>query len=340
MTRVATPENEEFLMTIARHGTARHVEQLVRHYRNVKRREALERDNQRHERRSLSVQVDSDGMVVLKGRFSPEQGASIIQALDKAMDNAFDESRQHEDGTDLPRPEPYSTRRADALETLADNFLAGESGTQSGGDKYLVNIHTAVDTLRDDGESAESELEGIANVSAETSQRLSCDCGVVHSVENECGDTLSVGRKTRTIPPSIRRALERRDRGCRFPGCSCTRYVDGHHIKHWANGGETKLSNLVLLCRRHHRLVHEGGFGVQMLDNGDTQFTRPDGTILHANGDRSFRGNVVSLTAHNRRQSPNLDPSTIVSRWAGEKMDYGLAVEGLIWRDREVSAET
>lgn len=340
MTRVATPENEEFLMTIARHGTARHVEQLVRHYRNVKRREALARDNQRHERRSLSVQVDTDGMVILKGRFSPEQGASIIQALDKAMDDAFDETRQHEEDSDSPRPEPYSARRADAMEALADNFLSGETGKQTGGDKYLVNIHTTVDTLRDDGESAESEFEGIANVCAETSQRLSCDCGVIHSTENECGETLSVGRKTRTIPPSIRRALERRDGGCRFPGCSCTRYVDGHHIKHWANGGETKLSNLVLLCRRHHRLVHEGGFGVQLLDNGDIQFTRPSGTILYANGDRTFRGNAVSLTQHTRRHAPNLNQKTIVSRWAGEQMDYGLAVEGLIHRDRQVSAET
>lgn len=335
MTRVATPENEEFLMMIARHGTARHVEQLVRHYRNVKRREALERDNQRHERRSLSVQVDTDGMVVLKGRFSPEQGASIIQALDMAMDDAFNESRKHEDGSDSPRPEPYSARRADALEKLADNFLAGETGKQTGGDKYLVTIHTTVDTLRDDGEAAESELEGIANVSAETSQRLSCDCGVVHSVENDCGETLSVGRKTRTIAPSIRRALERRDGGCRFPGCSCTRYVDGHHIKHWANGGETKLSNLVLLCRRHHRLVHEGGFAVEMLDNGDIQFTRPDGSVLPTTGDRRFRGNVVSLIQHTRRHAPNLNQTTIVSRWAGEKMDYGLAVDGLVRRDKQ-----
>ena len=90
------------------------------------------------------------------------------------------------------------------------------------------------------------------------------------------GSPVSVGRKTRAIPPAIARALRSRDHGCRFPGCGSTRFVDAHHVKHWAAGGETSLDNLVRLCRHHHRLVHEGGFGVEMVA-GRPRFTTPDG---------------------------------------------------------------
>ena len=94
------------------------------------------------------------------------------------------------------------------------------------------------------------------------------------------GRILSVGRKTRTIPPPIRRAVAFRDLGCRFPGCS-SRHCDAHHVVHWADGGKTKLSNLVLLCRRHHRMLHKGGFTVRMDDQGTVQFAHPSGRPLH-----------------------------------------------------------
>ena len=116
-------------------------------------------------------------------------------------------------------------------------------------------------------------------VSAETARRIASDAGKVRMTHRN-GEILSVGRKTRTIPPPVRRALEFRDRGCRFPGCT-SRHCDAHHIRHWADGGETKLSNLVLLCRRHHRLLHEGGFKVRMGADGEVQFFHPRGLPLH-----------------------------------------------------------
>ena len=116
-------------------------------------------------------------------------------------------------------------------------------------------------------------------VSAEAARRVACDAGKV-PMTHANGKILSVGRKTRTIPPPIRRALEFRDQGCRFPGCS-SRHCDAHHVVHWADGGETKLSNLVLLCRRHHRMLHEGGFSVRMDDQGAVQFHDPRGWPLH-----------------------------------------------------------
>jgi hypothetical protein len=114
-------------------------------------------------------------------------------------------------------------------------------------------------------------------MSAETARRLSCDAGVVAMIEDDNGEPLSVGRKTRTISSPLRRFLKARDNGCRFPGCTNTRHVDAHHIKHWAHGGETKPSNLVSLCSFHHRRVHEGGIEVQMLDDGAVRFIRRDG---------------------------------------------------------------
>ena len=97
----------------------------------------------------------------------------------------------------------------------------------------------------------------------ETVERLTCDAALVSILENGRGEVLNVGRKTRVIPSAIQRALKARDQTCRYPGCSQTRYVDGHHIEHWSEGGETKLDNLILLCRRYHRLVHEFGYRVK-----------------------------------------------------------------------------
>ena len=129
-----------------------------------------------------------------------------------------------------------------------------ESGTRA--ERYQVMVHCDAATLAEEGEPGRSDLDGI-RVSAETSRRMACDAAVVAMVHAKDGSVLNVGRRTRTIPPHIRRALEERDRGCRFPGCAC-RFTEAHHVKHWADGGETSLRNTVLLCRRHHRTVHEG----------------------------------------------------------------------------------
>jgi len=110
----------------------------------------------------------------------------------------------------------------------------------------------------------------------ETARRIACDTGLVRVSHGPDGSILDVGRRTRTIPPSLRRALEVRDRGCRFPGCG-SRYAEGHHIKHWADGGETSLSNCILLCRHHHALVHEGGWRVDWGGPGRAVFFDPRG---------------------------------------------------------------
>ena len=239
-------------------------------------------------------------MWVIRGRLTPEQGALISKALDTAENQLFEEQKQvpeeviREIDQNLPNgqilPYTFKSRRSDAMVRVAEGFLAAAKSESSAGDRYLVNIHTEVDTLKTDGDGAESEFEDRGHVCAETSRRMACDSSVVHWLDGAEGEPLSVGRKTRSIPPAIRRALKRRDGGCRFPGCSCRRYVDAHHIRHWVDGGETSMDNLVLLCRRHHRLVHEEGFGLFKRADGGFDFTLPEGKVIPPGPDTRFSG--------------------------------------------------
>lgn len=336
MTRVATPKNEEYLMMIARHGTAAHVERLVRHYRQVKRSEALKEENRRHAFRELQLYAVDDGSFIIKGRLTPEQGALLKKALESGMDETFEEIKNDPaETTSEANPSPnFASRRADALVRVAEAYLSETSKHSDGGDRYLVHIHTDAETLRVTGEGAEAEVEGCGCVSAETSRRMSCDAGVVHWLENSEGEPLSVGRKTRTIPPAIRRALKRRDGGCRFPGCTCTRFVDAHHIRHWADGGETSMNNLVLLCRHHHRLVHEGGFSVNREPGNGIQFVNASGKVIPSNGEKRSRGNVFALRTKHTESGIHITTDTSVSLWRGEQMDDQLAVEALLRRDQ------
>jgi len=170
-------------------------------------------------------------------------------------------------------------------------------------------------------------------MAAETARRFACDASIVTLVENEDGEPLNVGRKTRTISAPLRRLLTARDKGCRFPGCSNARYIDVHHIKHWANGGETRPSNLVSLCRFHHRAVHEGGIRIEILDDGALRFVKPDGNAI------GVPPGFIQPLGDWRK----LPAATAEAHWRGDRMDLGLAVDALIQeskRGRNVPAGT
>jgi hypothetical protein len=151
-------------------------------------------------------------------------------------------------------------------------------------------------------------------------------------------EILSVGRKTRAVPPSIRRALRLRDKGCRFPGCTHTRHVDAHHVRHWADGGETKLSNLVELCGRHHRLLHEGGYGLKATDDGALIFSRPDGErIPDVPRPLVLTGDPVERFEHQHRHL-DVSAETCCSHWDGKPPNYSDMVEALDARSQVPAA--
>ena len=330
LTRVATPANEDYLLNIALCGTASHVESVVRGYRRALEAEELSREARQQRDQSLLYYTDIDGSLIVRGRVPAEIGALFVRALEAAEDS-LPIPKDVPAGTSLDDRHYLRKRRVEALATLAESFLAGGPKDLSGADRHQIVVHVDAETLVH-RQAGRCELERGPSIASETARRLGCDASVVRIVEDAKGEPLDVGRKTRTIPPGIRRALNARDKGCRFPGCTFKRYVDGHHVKHWADGGETKLSNLVTLCRFHHRLVHEGRVVVQTLDDGAFRFTSPDG--------RSFESpspiptDWTELVAENHAVDIEVTPGTAITRWTGESLDLDWAVGWLMQNDR------
>jgi hypothetical protein len=366
LTRVVCEKTEEYFLSIALHGAACHVEKLVRCYRRAQEAEELSREARQQATRGVSYFHDDDGSLVLKARLPAEVGALLIKALDAAVEDP--PVREVSAGTSVEpaacglivtaaedKPS-WGARRADALGRIAESFLQHGAEVLSGGDRQQIVVHVDAQTLHE-GCAGRCELEDGPSLAAETVRRLACDASIVTIVENEQGEPLNVGRKRRSIPPAIRRALNARDRGCRFPGCSRTRYLDAHHVQHWAQGGETKLSNLTQLCRFHHRQVHEGRVVVQVLDDGDRaaseetpsggalRFLRPDGRRFDSVAADHTRplGDWQQLPAVHEQQGLHISKDTATTRWRGERMDYGLGIEVLLQhakRASRVSEET
>jgi hypothetical protein len=207
---------------------------------------------------------------------------------------------------------------------VAESFLAHGALEVRGTDRHQSVVHVAAETLRDRTAGCCEHEHGPA-MAAETARRLACDASVVALIESDDGEPLNAGRKTRTISAPLRRVLNARDKGCRFPGCANSRYIDAHHVKHWANGGETKPSNLVSLCRFHHRAVHEGGIRIEILDDGAFRFVKANGVSV----DSVLPGFTQPLGDWKQ-----LPAGTMANGWRGERMDHGLAVEVLLQRAR------
>ena len=173
-------------------------------------------------------------------------------------------------------PESFSDQpngRYGSSVSNATNPSNTPKAASSSADHYQVVIHV------DETALAGAET-GNSQIPIESVRRMCCDGSLIPLVENEKGEPLNVGRKVRTVTTAIRRALWARDKGCGFPGCCHDRFVDAHHIKHWADGGETSVENLILLCSSHHKLVHEGGYSIQRDQTGELFFRRPDGKAV------------------------------------------------------------
>jgi hypothetical protein len=369
LSRVATANNEATLLDLALYATGAQLERLCRGYRTVLAADEAPSP----EARSLRRRTLPGGMVKLEIVLCPDEAELVFQALDCARevghaasgDSAHGRAcgcgperghgRSHDldcDDDDVSAEGSSGSAsggwpsRADGVVALAEAFLAGSAGTGNGGERFQVMIHVDQDTLAVDGAQAvdgrpatsqatlQATLDDGTRVSAETFRRVACDCGLLAHGGRDEHSTLSVGRRSRSIPPAIRRALRLRDRGCRFPGCTHNRFLHGHHVRHWLHGGETSVDNLVLLCTRHHHLVHEGGWTVVRedgRDGGDWAFVAPDGERLPAEHRHAVNGDTLAwLQDWAEERGLDLGPDANLPLWDGTRMDYDVAVAGLL----------
>jgi hypothetical protein len=332
LTRVATPDTEERLLAVGRAGTADHVERIVRGWRQVDRQTEAREAARQHASRALYVYPDADGTVIIRGRLTPEVGALLVQALAAARETLYQQAR---DGTagpaDVSAEAPtMEQQQADALALVVETALHHGHDPGAPCERYQVVVHVDAEVLADRDQPGQSVLEGGARVPAGTSQRLACDASRVVMRHDAEGRVVEIGARTRAIPPALRRALHHRDRGCRFPGCA-VRFGQGHHIRHWAHGGPTTLSNLALLCRRHHRAVHEEGYQVDREPTGELRFRRPDGQPLpEVPAPSSVPDDPVEkMRVWHEAHGIVLSAQTAIPGWLGERLDVGWAIDVL-----------
>jgi len=249
LTRVAGRGNEDELLVFALRSTAAHVAERCRELR-CGSEDSIDSAARAYAKRSLRVRRDPHRhTMTITVELPLDTGELIEKALDKARD---DEVLAAPDLADTS----WSTRQADAFVNLLGTYLSDNDSSTHGNDNYLVTVHV--------DQSALAGGEGRSALPIESVKRLCCDSQAVVITEDDKGEPLSIGRKSRIVPKALQRAVRARDNDCcTFPGCANRRFMHYHHVKHWARNGETSLDNLMLLCTRHHALVHEGGFRIE-----------------------------------------------------------------------------
>jgi hypothetical protein len=299
---VAFERSEALLVQAASMHTVGGLSRVVGHWHHAVQAEAgADGEAELRARRRLHASTTLGGMVRVDGDLDPEAGEALLTALGAVVDaearsgdeddRSFAQRRADALGEvcrqwlDLaPRPAVAAERphltltvSAEALHGAPGGEVEGRGGL-GGADAGRGGLGSVRAGRRGTGGA---ELDHTGPVSLTMALRLSCDASAMRVVMAGGSQPLDVGRRTPVVPPAIRRAVVCRDRRCRFPGCDRPHaWCDAHHVVHWARGGPTGLSNLVLLCRRHHRLVHRrGGFSVE-LGAGGPVVRRPDGSVL------------------------------------------------------------
>jgi hypothetical protein len=234
--------------------------------------------------------------------------------------------------------------RADGLLAVTQAYLRGDRANRA---PVEVMVTIPLSELRGSSAAAREDAThpavadpiasgcmGSECVSAETVRRLSCDAGVVECVEDAQGVPLSVGRKRRTIAGSLKRALLKRDTTCTFPGCAHSVFLEGHHIQHWADGGDTSLENGLLLCSHHHRHVHEYGYQVELGPDHRPQFRDPRGRIVPAVPERYSAADLGWPRIRAANAGLGISAETIACEWNGKPMPYANVVDQLVTTDK------
>lgn len=349
ITRVGTEKNEECLLSFARFGTASQLDRTVRMYRrqfdevnalmvgyhermcpensadkiSVTPAEAERQGAMHHrEHRQLNTRWDEHGCLEIRARLTAEQGAVVLKALEAATESLKDAQTDTNQVRENAPAETFSAnehqhRRADALVLIASQSLESSSSNANTADRYQVVVHVDSQVLAKEVDAKptgepDCYIEKQVGLPVESVRRLSCSCKIVAALTNGT-EPLSIGRSSRAIPPSIRRALQIRDGHCVFPGCDCNKHLDAHHIVHWSNGGETSMDNLIEVCHYHHVQLHEGGYTVHRSKTGELQFYKPNGSRLNSSLAQINSDTSLQISA---RQAWHAN---------GDTMDYSVA---------------
>ena len=321
LTRIATPDTEADLAEIAVGMTGNQLERFARAHRQVSQAD----DVQARMLRRLSWRFDEDGCLSGTFRLPPLDGAVLLQALRAA---AGDLEHPHEAASRT------SSSLADALAAMAEAYLGGKVAGADNPDVYQVIVHVgtgARDVSAETPETPETpdhpadpsrcHVEDGPAVSVATGDMLTCTATLSWMLHDHDGTLLDVGRRRRKPTAALRRAVRERDGyRCRYPGCE-SRRVDLHHVRYWRNGGETKLANLISLCRRHHTQVHEHGYLIAAAAGGGFTFFNPDGNPVPASP--ALPGTTGSIEDCHDAE---IGPDTIVPAWYGERLDLDYAI--------------
>lgn len=341
LTRVADEHNEALLLDMAKGATGAQLEKVVRGFRRVQRPGKSD-DERRYVRKR---HVPADAMVRIEMKLLPDEAERVWQALGETK---LGLSREP-DATAVASPKP---NMADAAVAMAEAQLArvdddaqrNDETTQRRrrpvAERRQLLVHLSTDKLEQG--ALRAELHDGTPLDGETFLRLACDAGLVMAKTDSRGPAhgfsphgssrvLDVGRMSRTVTAPINKALLIRDRHCRWPGCTHGAFVEAHHLRHWAQGGETTLENTLLLCGRHHQLVHEGGFGVERDSDGQLVFSDPQGRIIEA----APLPKPVETDPVEQLTDEPIDRLTSLPSWDGSPLDLHAAVGALVFRHEQ-----
>ncbi|MFT4926733.1 MAG: hypothetical protein ACI8WB_002831 [Phenylobacterium sp.] len=388
MTRVATDDNEEYLLSVANYGTANQMEKLVRKYEKVEKNQQKSQQPQDHQQlRELTCRQDDNGMWNIHIKLPQEEGGLVVKAIEEVMrqqdkplpdvvgytpisnpPNVSAETFLPEsDLIDDADPEleivekcNFGQKRADAFTAIIEHYTATASNgvkPLAGHERCQVVLHLDVDTLKHAHDCKQEDANHSDTcgchapllsapyldqqwISLENAKRLSCDASLLTVLEDKDGNVFNMGRNARTVAPALKRILDIRDETCRFPGCCESNYVDFHHIQHWAEGGETNPDNLMKLCRFHHLELHKGSYIIEAQTSREDNkqafiFKTSAGEVMEP----SPKLPICTVKSYFERQWPEVTSLTGNNYPRGEKMDYGMAIDGLVQSQQQPEAD-
>jgi hypothetical protein len=278
LSTVATAEDQELWMELARQASPPQLDRMCREARNVKLIDAPERAHAQRAQRGLRFRWDELGMLRLNGALPSEEGA-LVRAVVESFERRLAAERSARPIEPDPAEDPAAALRADALVMACHTASGGDQGGSPQPSPVQMVVHVDAGVLTGETSNGRCHVENGPALSTAVARRLGCDAEIVTFTERD-GLPIDAGRARQIVSPRKRRAVQSRDRICRFPGCAVpANRTQPHHIDHWFDLGPTETWNLVSLCTYHHNRHHDGEFDIRRTAEGDLRFETRDRLI-------------------------------------------------------------